>query len=55
MQPVRLAHTVQGQRNCSGILLAADDEKVEVGVSEEVRLMVPYAAIRKAHLVVDDE
>lgn len=52
---LRLAHTVQGQRNCSGILLAADDEKVEVGVSEEVRLMVPYAAIRKAHLVVDDE
>jgi len=52
---LRLAHTVQGQRNCTGTLLAADDEKVEVGVSEEVRLAVPYAAIRKAHLVVDGE
>ena len=52
---LRLAHTVQGQRNCTGTLLAADDEKVEVGVSEELRLAVPYAAIRKAHLVVDGE
>ena len=52
---LRLTHTVQGQRNCTGVLLAADDEKVEIGVSEEVRLTVPYTAVRKAHLLVDDE
>lgn len=52
---LRLAHTVQGQRNCTGTLLAADDENVEIGVSEDVRLTVPYAAIRRAHLVIDDE
>lgn len=52
---LRLLRTIQGQRNCTGILQAADDEKVEIRVSEEMQLVVPYAAIRKAHLAVEDE
>lgn len=52
---LRLLQTMQGRRNCVGRLLAADDDGVEIEVSEEVRLTVPYAAIRKANLVIGDK
>lgn len=51
---LRLLQAMQGRRNCVGRLLAADDDKVEIEVSDEVRLTVPYGAIRKANLVVGD-
>ncbi len=52
---LKLAYAVQGQRNCTGTLLAADATAVEIGISDEARLTVPFAAIRKAHLVIEDE
>ena len=52
---LKLAYPLQGQRNCTGKLLAVEADGVEIGVSDEARLRVPFAAIRKAHLVIEDE
>jgi len=52
---LKLAYPVSGQRNCTGTLLAVDAEGVEIGVTDESRLNVPFAAIRKAHLVIESE
>jgi ribosome maturation factor RimP len=52
---LKLAYPVQGQRNCTGQLLAVDAAGVEIGISEEARLTVPFAAIKRAHLVIESE
>lgn len=52
---LRLARLVEGQRNVAGVLCAVGDDCVEVEVAPEKRLRVPWAAIRKANLDVDEE
>lgn len=52
---LKLTYPVQGQRNCTGTLLAVDADGVRIGISDEVGLNVPFAAIKKAHLVIEGE
>lgn len=51
----RLAYPVGGKRNCSGRLVSVDDEGIEVEVTAEVQLKLPFSAIKKANLVVEKE
>jgi ribosome maturation factor RimP len=52
---VRLAYPLQGRRNCSGRLVAVDAEGLEIEVSAEICLKLPFAAIKKANLAIDGE
>jgi len=52
---MKLAYPVQGQRNCTGRLVAVDAGGVEVEVAQEARLVVPFAAIKKANLIVESD
>lgn len=52
---VRLAHAVDGQRNPNGVLLAADEAGIEMEIAAGARLKLPWGAIRRANLVVEDE
>ena len=45
---LRLVYALKGQRNCTGTLLAADATAVEIGISDEARLTVPFAAISRS-------
>lgn len=50
---VKLGYPVEGQRNCSGRLVAADGNGIVVEVKPEKQLTLPFAAIKKANLVID--
>lgn len=50
-----LAHLVAGRRNLAGVLGVADEDGVEVLLAPEQAMRVPYGAIRRANLVVDDD
>lgn len=52
---VRLARSIQGRRNCRGRLLAVDGNGIELELEPEHSLSLPFTAIKKANLVVDDE
>jgi ribosome maturation factor RimP len=52
---LRLARLVEGQRNVAGVLRGIDDDCVEVELAPEKCLRVPWGAIRKANLDVDEE
>jgi len=52
---VALAHLVSGRRNLAGVLLAADEDGIEVQLGPEQALRVPYGSIRRANLVVEGD
>ena len=52
---VRLARLMDGQRNLDGVIVGADDDAVELEITADRRLRVPWGAIRKASLMMDDD
>lgn len=52
---VRLARLLEGQRNLDGAIVSADDDGVELEIAADRRIRVPWGAIRKASLVIDDD
>lgn len=50
---IRLALPLDGQRNLTGTLHAADAEKVEIDLVGAARVSVPFGAIRRANLIVE--
>lgn len=52
---VRLARLLEGQRNLDGAIVGADDDGVELEIAADRRIRVPWGAIRKASLVIDDD
>jgi len=52
---IRLARLIDGQRNVDGSIAGADADAVELEMAAGGRLRVPWGAIRKASLVVEDD
>ena len=52
---IRLARLIDGQRNLDGLIAGADADAVELDLAAGGRLRVPWGAIRKASLVVEDD
>ena len=52
---IRLARMIDGQRNLDGRIVGADEDGVELEVAAGARSKVPWGAIRKASLVIEDE
>ena len=51
---IRLAHLVDGHRNVLGVIRATGAGELEVDVAPDERLKLPWGAIRRANLVVED-
>lgn len=52
---IRLSRLMDGQRNLDGIIAGANEDGVELEMTAEKRTRVPWGAIRKASLVIDDD
>jgi len=52
---IRLSRLMDGQRNLDGIIAGANEDGVELEMTAEKRIRVPWGAIRKASLVIDDD
>ena len=52
---IRLSRLMDGQRNLDGIIAGTNEDGVELEMTAEKRIRVPWGAIRKASLVIDDD